>query len=113
MLKTSYQNLKAAWLENFLVFQVDDEPIFRVDTLAINSNFSFQLSSIVQASQTSKQKQEAESIDQLSTNIILFTIGFKKATTILDNTYCIFQSQPFELSVVPTVVTKVFEKRLN
>ena len=47
------ENLKAARLENSLVFQVDDKPIPGVDTSAINS--SFWLSSIALAPQASKR----------------------------------------------------------
>lgn len=68
------------------MFQIDDEPIVEVDTLATNS-FS-QLLSIALALRASKQKQEAEPANQLFANIILLTTGFKEAITILTHAYC-------------------------
>lgn len=43
------ENLEAARLENSLVFQVDDEPIPRVDTPVANPNSSSRSSSIALA----------------------------------------------------------------
>lgn len=65
------ENLEVARLENFLVFQVDDELIPRIDTPAANL-FSQSLS-IALARRASKQKREAEPIDQPSIDIMLFT----------------------------------------
>lgn len=44
---------------------------------------------------------------------MLLTTDFKEVTTILANTYCVFQSQSFEPSVVPATVTKALKKRLD
>ena len=53
-------------------------------------------------------------MDQLSTDIMLFTTRFKKTTTILANAYYqVFQFQSSEPSVVLTVTTKALEKRLD
>lgn len=95
-----------------MVFQVDDKPIPRVDTLTVNS--SSQSSSIALALQVSKQKQETEPTDQPSIDIMLLTTGFKKVITILDNVYCAFQSsQRLEPSIVLVVANKALEKRLD
>ena len=89
------ENFEAARLKNSLVFQVDDELIPGVDTPAANSNSS-RSSSIALAPRASKRKREAEPMDQPSTDTMLFSTGFKEATTILANAYCASQSQTVE-----------------
>ena len=107
------KNLEAAQIENSLVFQIDNEPISGVDTLAANLNSFSQSSSIALASQASKQKRETKPTNYPSVDIMLLTTGYKKAITILANAYCACQSQLFEPSVVPVATTEALKKRLD
>lgn len=82
--KYAFENLKAAWLENSLIFQINNKLILGIDTLTNITRI--RTPSIILSSYSKHKRLEIKSISnniQSSKDTIILVLNFKKSTVVL------------------------------